>query len=234
MSKGIADALAKMHDLQEVDLYLTNFEIPTPHNYGNFETRHSYVISTLQSASPDDLVEMADDLGVDTTNIARSNDMPPKIWQNTPTFRLFISHISNDKDKASRLRDCLKPYHISGFVAHEDIHPTQLWQSEIERGLRTMDAFIAIHTKGFSESIWTQQEIGFAVARDVKIISFKMGEDPTGFISKAQALPRLKKTAEEIASEVQKLLKEDHLTKYRLAQVVTANNPMPNPNEIAF
>jgi hypothetical protein len=47
-----------------------------------------------------------------------------------------------------------------------------------------MDAFLAIHTPGFKDSFWTQQEIGFAVGRGVKIISFKMGEDPTGFISK--------------------------------------------------
>jgi hypothetical protein len=84
------------------------------------------------------------------------------------------------KDEATRLKGCLAPYAINGFVAHEDIHPTLEWQTEIERALYAMDAFIAIHTPGFSASIWTQQEIGFAVARGVKIISFKMGEDPTG------------------------------------------------------
>jgi hypothetical protein len=65
------------------------------------------------------------------------------------------------------------PYEISGFVAHEDIHPTTEWQIEIERALNVMDAFLAIHTKGFSNSHWTQQEIGCAVARGVKIISFR-------------------------------------------------------------
>jgi len=64
-----------------------------------------------------------------------------------------------------------------------------------------MDAFLAIHTLGFKDSFWTQQEIGFAVGRSMKIISFKMGEDPTGFISKHQALPRRGRTAEEIARE---------------------------------
>ena len=62
-----------------------------------------------------------------------------------------------------------------------------------------MDAFIAIHTPGFSASFWTQQEVGFAVGRGVKIISLRMGEDPTGFISKHQALARRQRTAEEIA-----------------------------------
>jgi hypothetical protein len=107
-------------------------------------------------------------------------------------------------------------YAISGFVAHEDIHPTLEWQKEIERALFTMDAFLAIHTPGFKDSFWTQQEIGFAVGRGVKIISFKMGEDPTGFISKQQALARQRRTAEEIAKEVDALLALDELTADKL------------------
>jgi hypothetical protein len=58
------------------------------------------------------------------------------------------------------------------------------------------------------------------VARDlpsrVKIISFKMGEDPTGFISKQQALPRLNRTAEVVAKEVNDILLADELTSERL------------------
>jgi hypothetical protein len=132
-----------------------------------------------------------------------------------------MSHTSADKVKATRLRDCLAPYYISGFVAHQDIHPTAEWQIEIERALFAMDAFLAIHTKGFSLSFWAQQEIGFAVARGVKIISFKMGEDPTGFISKHQALPRGNRSAEDIAKEVNALLSDDDLTR----AVIIANKP---------
>jgi hypothetical protein len=137
--------------------------------------------------------------------------------------------------KATRLRECLKPYHISGFVAHQDIAPTDLWQTEIERALYSMDAFFAFLTPGFSKSFWTQQEIGFAVARGVRIISFKMGEDPTGFISKHQALPRLQRTAEQIAEEVNALLLEDQLTAARLRQAVEAHKPrVPIDDDIPF
>jgi hypothetical protein len=113
-----------------------------------------------------------------------------KTAKNTKQFRLFISHISKDKHRAMRLKECLEPYAISGFVAHMDVHPTLEWQLEIDRALNFMDAFIAIHTPGFSSSVWTQQEIGFAIGRGVKVISFKMGEDPTSFKSKQQALGR--------------------------------------------
>jgi hypothetical protein len=75
--------------------------------------------------------------------------------------------------------------------------------------------------------MWAQQEVGFAVARRVKIISFKMGEDPTGFISKHQALPRLNRTAEQIATEVNTLLLSDELTNIRLKEVIDLNTPKP-------
>jgi hypothetical protein len=79
-----------------------------------------------------------------------------------------------------------------------------------------MDAFVVIHTPGFSASEWTQQEIGFALGRGVKIISFKMGEDPTGFIWKHQALSPGRRTAEEVAKEIDALLSADELTSGKL------------------
>lgn len=126
------------------------------------------------------------------------------------------------------------PYGILGFVAHEDIHPTLEWQSEIERALHTMDAFIAVHTLGFSASFWTQQEVGFAVGRGVKVISFKMGEDPTGFISKQQALARRDRSAEAIAEEIDSLLSEDARTADRLKQAKESLGPASKWDDVPF
>jgi hypothetical protein len=141
---------------------------------------------------------------------------PPANWVNPKRFRLFISHVAVHKDKATRLKSCLIRYGIDGFVAHEDIEPTLEWQSEIENALRTMDAFLAIHTVGFAKSIWTQQEVGYAVGRGVKIISLQMGEDPTGFISKHQALRRGDRKAEAIAAEIDGILAKDPRTRDKL------------------
>jgi hypothetical protein len=104
-------------------------------------------------------------------------------------------------------------------VAHEDIHPTLEWQLEIEKALWNMDAFLAVHTVGFRNSIWTQQEIGFALGRGIKVISLKMGEDPTGFISKRQALARKGRQAEQIAVEINAILEGDSATRERLASI---------------
>jgi hypothetical protein len=137
----------------------------------------------------------------------------PANWCGARRFRLFISHIAIEKDKATRLKNCLVRYGIDAFVAHEDIEPTLEWQIEIEKALRVMDAFLAIHTVGFAKSIWTQQEIGYAVGRGVKVISLQMGENPTGFISKRQALGRRGRKAEEIAAEIYTILSKDARTK---------------------
>lgn len=51
-----------------------------------------------------------------------------------------------------------------------------------------MDAFVALMTVSFHESLWTDQEVGFAIGRGVPIIAAKLGRDPYGFIGKFQAL----------------------------------------------
>jgi hypothetical protein len=111
----------------------------------------------------------------------------------------------------------LKPYGVAAFVAHDDIRPTKQWREEILKALSTMDAFVAMLTDGFAQSVWCNQEIGFAVAMRAKIISFRMEEDPPGFLGDAQALPwRDGKMAEDVAKEIHGLLLSDPSTKIRL------------------
>ncbi|MEJ2378866.1 MAG: toll/interleukin-1 receptor domain-containing protein [Pseudolabrys sp.] len=219
----VARELQNRYTFAEIDAYLYEYGIRAPS--GSYASKATYSKDALWGVLPVTLMRIIEDLEI-TGPVARATAIrPPRNWPDDSKFRLFISHIAAHKDKATRLRDCLARYHISGFVAHQDIHPTAEWQMEIERALLAMDAFLAIHTPGFSKSFWTQQEIGFAVARGVKIISFKMCEDPTGFISKQQALPRLNRTAEAIAKEVNAILLADELTSERLKQVIEADIP---------
>jgi len=229
----IGRALQPKYSYSEIDAFLAEFEIPPPQNVGA-NSKWVYSKAALRGAQTDMLLKIAQELDVDVPRSQSAAATPPRNWKNTALFRLFISHISKHKDKATRLKGCLAPYAISGFVAHEDIHPTLEWQREIERALYAMDAFIAIHTPGFSASFWTQQEVGFAVGRGVKIISFKMGEDPTGFISKHQVLARGQRTAEEIAKEIDALLSADEVTAAKLlaakethGRVAVTNDDIP-------
>lgn len=144
----IGRILQSRYGFSDIDLYLAEFQIPPPKD----ATRGSkwlYTKEALRDVPLDTVIQIAEDLGLEQEiRAAHGASTAPRNWQGTTKFRLFISHIAKDKDKATRLKDCLTPYGISGFVAHEDIHPTLEWQSEIERALFNMDAFLAIHTPG--------------------------------------------------------------------------------------
>lgn len=214
--------------------YLAAFDVPYLEN-GPTNSKWSYTKSALASVPLSTIISIASDLDLKFSSELTGSAGLPENWKGTTDFRLFISHISRDKGIATRLKEALRAHHISGFVAHEDIHPTKAWQDEIERALNSMHAMVAVHTIGFSESVWTQQEIGFALGRRTKVISFKMGEDPKGFISKQQALPRKNRTAEEVAEEIVALLKSDDRTKKALEAAQPSNDPPFNVlDEIPF
>ena len=100
----------------------------------------------------------------------------------------FLSHKAEMKKEVAALRDKLESFGVSSFVAHMDIRPTKPWQDEIESALASMDGFAALLTDKFHESDWTDQEVGFALARGVPLVAVRMGRDPYGFMGKFQAL----------------------------------------------
>ena len=116
-----------------------------------------------------------------------SAEATSRIWEDD-CFRLFLSHKSAFKKETAALKTGLRNYGISSFVAHEDIHPTEAWQVEIENALTTMDGFLAVMTEDFHDSEWTDQEVGFAFARRVPMVALRLGKDPYGFIGKFQGL----------------------------------------------
>lgn len=217
----IARELQSRFGYSDIDIFLADFGISPPPAGTGSNSKWVYSKAALGSADNGTILRIANELGITATSPLNNADEPIN-WKNTRNFRLFLSHLSKDKLVAKRLKNCLAEFCIDAFVAHEDIHPTLAWQDEIERALRNMDALVAIHTIGFRESIWTNQEIGFALGRGTKIISFKMGEDPAGFISKRQALARRGRTAEEIAKQIDGLLASDPLTADRLASAKAA------------
>jgi hypothetical protein len=104
-------------------------------------------------------------------------------------FRLFFSHKSEAKKETADLKEKLALFGISCFVAHEDIQPTKDWQDIIENALASMDGFVALMTEDFHDSDWTDQEVGYALARGVPLIAVRLEKEPYGFIGKFQALP---------------------------------------------
>jgi hypothetical protein len=119
---------------------------------------------------------------------SRKGDPSERIWK--PGYlRLFLSHKSNFKRETSLLKTHLERYGVDCFVAHEDIEPTREWLKEIEAALMSMDALAALLTPDFSESNWTDQEVGVAIGRKVPVFPMRLGKDPYGLIGKFQGVP---------------------------------------------
>ena len=103
------------------------------------------------------------------------------------TIRVFVSYSSDDKYLAGDVKRILEQYGLTVFLAHDDIEPTFEWQTEIIKNLNECDVFIPILTRSFSNSEWTDQEVGMAFGLEKLIIPLKVDTDPYGFISKIQA-----------------------------------------------
>lgn len=120
------------------------------------------------------------------------------LWGDGNRLRLFISHLAEYKAVANHLAEALEPFGVSTFVAHDSIKPMKEWQKEILNGLMTMEVMVVLLTDGFHNSVWTDQEIGFALGKGIPIICVKTSAlDPQGFIGSKQAL---KTSSEDIAS----------------------------------
>jgi hypothetical protein len=122
-------------------------------------------------------------------------DTIEKIWKNAGNLHVFISHKVEIKERAHTLKKKLEKYGIASFVAHDDIEPADEWQDAIEKALFSSDVLIALLSKDFSKSNWTDQEVGIAIGRELPIfpVMLEKDVDPYGFIGKIQAF-KLKDT----------------------------------------
>ncbi len=192
LADRVVDKFDEMASYKKTDAILDAFGVREA-EFNSITTRKDYIIERLKDIDINILIQIAqEELDMDISDLlptsAKPNTPPAKIKHDSSPANAFISHISEHKALAKDISDALGKYNIKGFVAHEDIEPTKEWQEEIGKFLNKMDFFISLHTKGFSQRSWCQQEIGFAVAKEVEIISIKFEEDPTGFIGKYQAL----------------------------------------------
>ena len=116
-------------------------------------------------------------------------------------MKTFISYATGDKKLAHSIKDGLEIYGVEGFLAHDDIKPTEDWQNRILEELNSTQVFIPLLTENFLKSLWTDQETGIAIAKEQLIIPLKVTNDPHGFISKYQAL-KLKSNIAITCSEI--------------------------------
>lgn len=131
----------------------------------------TYVLEVLEKGPEDKLLEMHGFLrGEDAAPSHRDDDQP---WGDLPV-RVFLSHIHDQRVLVSEVKEVLATsYSIDAFVAHDDIHVSKKWREVIKAGLATCDLFVAFLDDGYHESQWCDQEAGWALARNVPIITVR-------------------------------------------------------------
>lgn len=122
-------------------------------------------------------------------------------------FRLFLSHIAEQKTYVSALSADLAGFGIHGFVAHEHIEPGREWAEVIRAGLLTCDALVAVLHPNFHQSNWTDQEVGYVMGQGKFAVAVRAGVDPYGFLGFVQGIPAPPtRTAPEVAREILRVL----------------------------
>lgn len=138
-------------------------------------------------------------------------------------IRLFISHRDNHKSTAKELARKLSGYGISAFVAHDSIEPMTTWQQEILKGLETMEIMVAFVTDDFHDSTWTNQEVGYALGRNIPVVSLKLeNADPSGFIGSFQALKGRLDAIPSVVQDIYNILAEKLGNKKRLQSALVS------------
>jgi hypothetical protein len=144
----------------------------------------TYPNDNLSSVTVSPLTRSSDGIG---QQVSPPEHDVRRLWP-PDRFRLFLSHVAKHKVAVSKLKDELGLLGVSAFVAHEDIEPSREWRTEIELGLKSMNALAALVTDDFHASSWTDQEIGWALGRGVLVVPVRLGADPYGFAGTIQGV----------------------------------------------
>lgn len=213
--------------------YLSGFDIDTDHQ-PSYNSKHVYVKEVLAKINESIILSIADELRIDHQyGQSLTVETDPTFWK-TGYFKLFISHLASFKVTVSELKNALDKYGVSAFVAHEDIEPTLEWQTEIEKGLFTMDAMCAVLMDGFSESKWTDQEIGVAFGLGKLIVPIRRGLDPYGFIGKFQGFQAQGKSVGQVAKAIFTILASHPKTSSLITSRLSDLFILSNTNEQAL
>jgi hypothetical protein len=124
------------------------------------------------------------------------------------------------------LRTELAKRSIDAFVAHDSIEPTEDWQTVIPVCPAELRRCLALLKPGLRESDWTDEEVGFCMARERLVIPVEFGLTPYGLLGKYQAL-RIKKERTEagIALSVFELLVGKRESRDAMAGALVARWP---------
>lgn len=111
--------------------------------------------------------------------------------------KAFISYAEEDKELAGRIKEGLKEVFDEIFLAHDGGIPVGfVFRDRLLSEMITSGVFIALRTENYEKANYTEQECGFALALNKRIVCLWLGTDPekSGFCGAHQGLPFNKNT----------------------------------------
>lgn len=172
--------LLDKEEWSDVDLVLSQHALPTADSFNG--SKREYVIAMIQHASDEELASLHGYL-TGSSGQAVPGSSPFK----SDRVRLFLSHLSVQRELVGEVGRGLSAYGIDAFVAHDSIEPSLEWQKVIEAGLSDCDAMVAFVHDGFLASVWCDQEVGWVMGRNRPILPLAFDAMPHGFAAKYQA-----------------------------------------------
>lgn len=135
----------------------------------------TYCYQQIQGLDDESLTDLHEYLA--GSDAATPKAPPEEIWGQLPA-RVFLSHVHAERTFVAEVKAVLASrYGIDAFVAHDDIHPSKSWRNTIKGALNSCDYFAAFVHPEFHTSQWCDQEVGWALARDLPILPIR----PVGF-----------------------------------------------------
>ena len=204
--QAIVSNMESTMSFEDVEVFFKAMDIEPETNWNGDPisgSKRDIIRSYIDTCPNAKLIDIAEQfgLGLNLASSSISQLGESKYWL-ADHFRVFISHVHTEKLPAANLKDTLRNYGISCFVAHQDIETSDEWRDEILRCLNSMDAMAVILSGDFNASKWTDQEVGFAVCRDVLIIPLNKGAQPYGFIEKYQSYGTQGRNVGQVAKKI--------------------------------
>jgi hypothetical protein len=210
---------------KQVDLIFRQLDLGDPASWRNVAgppvDRYDALIRLLEGLPAEKLLALAQ--GTLPSYPRRSSVAPAeerRPWL-TDYLRVFISHTHEHRERVGHLKVQLEGRGIECFVAHADITPSDEWRDAILLGLGTCEALLVWLTPDFHGSQWTDQEIGYCLARGVPILTLRFGDaERYGFLERYQALRGDGVHSYELPSEVFRSFARQSATADRIAESV--------------
>lgn len=168
--------------LQRINLLLNEFGLRRLQNWDASDLERA--IGDVSDSALTEMYALA--LGVEVREVEDVVESPASTQWTPGYVRLFLSHSAVHKEFAGKVANELATGGIHGFVAHDAMEYTKPWQTQIERALRSMQAFAALVHPEFNDSAWCQQETGWAFGRRVPRYAVRMGSNPRAFLGSDQ------------------------------------------------